>query len=145
MVFCCCFAIVVLCCYYCFVACCFVIVVLCCCIVVCFCSLRTVQFNLSTLRGSRGGTLMRSFNPGFWGSFLVSSHYFTVSAKVGRVQVDNQLKYYALSNRIVFAAEKTWEPEKCKWVGMCPGLPQNFLRPSRDYWNTWNYPLSSSP
>ena len=35
-----------------------------------------------------------------------------MGASLGRVQVDNQLRHYVLKNRIVFAPERIWNPEK---------------------------------
>lgn len=61
---------------------------------------------------------MRSFNPGLWGSLSVTDSHFILSAKVGRVQVDNQLEDYVLDNRIVFAAERTLSSESGQFKEM---------------------------
>ena len=47
-----------------------------------------------------------------WLSVAISEESIALSAAVGRVQIDNQLRHYVLKNRIVFASEKVWDPEK---------------------------------
>lgn len=70
-----------------------------------------MKFDLDKLSGSRGGVLMRTFNPGVWGSLSVTDTHLIVGVAVGKMQVDNQLQDYALDNRIIFTPEHTTAPE----------------------------------
>ncbi len=73
--------------------------------------LFVVQFDLDELKGDKGGSLTRSYNPGFWGWILVEDNYYKINVKVGRLQIDNQLRDYTLDSRIIFASEKIIVPE----------------------------------
>ena len=42
---------------------------------------------------------------------LVSDDYFMINVKLGRLQIDNQLRDYALDNRIILAPERNQDPE----------------------------------
>ena len=55
------------------------------------------------IQSSKGGEISRGFNPGIWVWYSQCNNRSSLSVKLGRVQMDNQLKTISLPTRVVFA------------------------------------------